>query len=554
MIVRSRTAKSVYLLCLAFMLGLASLTLITGKAAASSPFHYSYDAAPTETVGVTKPTISFYFNTNMTAAADSYEMFINGEKVPAIYDHTRTSYLYTPDKDLAPGNYMVRIVISYSGYVPIEQLWSFTVSSNAIKQFPAATREQLDGLAAVNDYRVLYGLPPVTINEKLNAGAAAHAGYLHTHNVSQSEDDDESLHDENPAKPGFTGKKPADRAAFYNYLHAVGEDAALYDGTINETVDALFDAPYHRSPFLNPDVKEIGIGRAGDYLVIKFGMEQKKAPMLIVSPAEGDRNVPTSFDGHESPDPLRIHANGTFPVGYPIMAEYYGSDIDQVKLLIADIQDLSSKKSIDFWLNTPVNDDALSTAFILMPRKPLQPNTSYRVILQLQLIKTDGSTNMHMKEWDFTTEPLSTFGKTKLHKNAADYKKHFVSATPLQRTASFGLNDRSYWVDGVSFPMTRAPAVVDGSSYLYIRDLAAALGASVSWDSAQQAAVYTKGTMQVTLYTAKNEIKVNGEIRQTDTPAKLIDEYTMVPVRLLAEVLGAKVSYLENAHTVKITY
>ncbi|TMV50863.1 hypothetical protein FE783_09350 [Paenibacillus mesophilus] len=45
-----------------------------------------------------------------------------------------------------------------------------------------------------------------------------------------------------------------------------------FRGTIAETIDALFDAPYHRTPFLDPSIKEIGVGKASDYTIIEFGM------------------------------------------------------------------------------------------------------------------------------------------------------------------------------------------------------------------------------------------------------------------------------------------
>ncbi|MDF2715699.1 MAG: putative S-layer associated protein, partial [Paenibacillus sp.] len=179
---------------------------------------------------------------------------------------------------------------------------------------------------------------------------------------------------------------------------------------------------------------------------------------------------------------------------------------------------------------------------------------TYHVMLMLQATMKDGSKATEVKEWDFTTEPVIEIGKKKLHESAADYIKRFVSKAPVPRVASFGLDADSYSVDGIGFPMMRKPVIVDGSSYLYIRDLASALGAGVEWDAAQRAAVYTKGKLKVTLYTAKNEIEVNGELRTTDSPARLIGDYTMVPVRLLAEVLGAEVYYAEAAHTVTITY
>ncbi|TDF97101.1 stalk domain-containing protein [Paenibacillus piri] len=519
----------------------------------ANAFSYSYEGVPKQTVGVTKPTITFYFKSDTADIPTSYAMYVNGESVPAVYDKAKGTFTYTPTRDLAPGLNLVKISLKFPGYQPLEKSWSFTVAQDAIKQYPSVGPDQLDTLAAINDYRILHGLPSVKLNEQLNASAAAHARYLDINKVKQSDTSTESLHTQEAGKSGFVGVTPLERAAYFGYTSAVGEDAAYFSGTSSEAIDALFDAPYHRNPFLNPYIQEIGIGKVRDYTILEFGLQPDPEPQLVVSPAAGDRHVPTAFNGNETPDPLGIHADGKFPVGYPIMAQYYGSSVEKIKLLGAELLD-GKGRPVDTWVNSPDNDPNLSHAVIVMSRKPLEADASYHVKLNLQVTKSDGSSTTEVKEWDFTTEPAPKVGTSKLHKDSAAYKKYFVSTVPIQRTASFGLDDSSYQIDGISFPMKRTPVIVDGFSYLYIRDLAAALGATVEWDEKERAALYTKGSLKVTLYTTKNEVNINGELRKTDTPAKLIGENTMVPVRLLAEVLGARVDFVDATRTVKITY
>ncbi|WP_240762679.1 stalk domain-containing protein [Paenibacillus thalictri] len=548
--ITSRLAKRTLLFALAVALWCSGVAI---PLKAANAFSYGYRTAPNTTVGITKPSITLYFDTDMTSPPSAFSMKLNGQTVPVIYDHTKKTFTYTPTVDLAPGNYNAQVSITYSGYVPIEQSWSFTVAKNAVGQLPAPSSVQLAGLAALNDYRTIYGLPPVKLNDQLNATATAHAKYLDANKVQQSGGSQASLHDETAGNTGFTGTNPLERSAYYGYTTDVGEDAAYFYGSANESIDVLFDAPYHRTPFLDPSLTEIGFAKYNDYTIIEFGMNASATPQLVVSPAPGDRFVPTTFDGNEEPDPLRMHKTNSYPVGYPIMAQYYGSGIDKIKLVSAQLSD-STGKQVDLLTNDPSNDDKLTNTVMLMPNKPLQADSSYHVKLNLQVTKTGGAVTTETKEWDFTTEPAEKIGKQKLHQNSADYKKNYVTVSPVQRVASFGLDDSSYTVDGVSFPMKRTPVIVDGSSYLYIRDLAAALGASVEWDDQLRAAIYTKGDLKITLYTTKNQYEVNGKVQQTDTPARLVGENTMVPVRLLSEVLGAKVVYTEATRNVKIIY
>ncbi|MCU6797590.1 stalk domain-containing protein [Paenibacillus sp. WQ 127069] len=549
---KSQTSLVKYMLLLSLVLFIGCASLVFPPRQVDAAASYGYEVAPQEIVGVTKPTITFYFKTTMTANP-AYTMYLNGEPVTASYDKEKGTFTYTPDYSLKPGLQNVRMSISYRGYEPVEASWSFTVAQDAISDFTAANPEQLDGFAALNDYRLLYGLPTVKMNGRLNASATAHAKYLDANKIQQSPDSMESLHEENPNKKGFFGKSPLERGAYFGYTSGVGEDAAFYSGSISQVIDVLFDAPYHRDPFLNPYIKEVGVGKVGDYTIIEFSSESDTPDKLVVSPVEGDRYVPTSFKGDEQPDPLRIHSNQTYPVGYPIMAQYYGSEVKKVKLLSAELLD-SSKKPVDLLTNTPDNDSDLTNGVIVLPRQPLQFDTAYHVKINLQVTHRDGSTKTEVKEWDFSTEPADQIGKKKLHQNATVYRQSYLTLNPISHTASFGLNASSYQIDGIDFPMNLSPAIVEGSSYLYIRDLAAALGASVEWNEQLRAAVYTKKGLKVTLYTTTNEYEINGVTWKTDTPAKLIGESTMVPVRLLAEVLGAKVDYLDATRTVKITY
>lgn len=545
-----RMTKYTALIVMAVLLWCTSLMLPAPHALA---FKYGFHGAPTDTVGVTKPTIVFYFQTDMNQPPSTYTMSLNNQNVNAVYDAANGTFKYTPDTDLQPGEHTVRMMITYKGYEPIEKSWSFTIAKDAQKQFAAADTGQLEAFAALNDFRVLYGLPAVKMNDQLNASATAHAKYLDANEVKQSKGSQESLHLQTPGKPQFIGKTPLERAAYFGYTAKVGEDAAYVNGPIKEAIDLLFDAPYHRTPFLDPNVTEVGLGRVGDYTIIEFGYAATPVNQLVVSPAAGDRYVPTAFEGNEDPDPLRIHSGSEYPVGYPIMAQYYGSDTDKAKLVSAELTD-GSKQKVDTFVNTPDNDDKLTNAFIILPSKPLKPNTTYHAKLSFQVTHANGTTSSETKEWNFTTEPTPGLGRMKLHDNAAAYKSSALTPVPFQHTATFGLDDSIYRVDGASFPMKRKPAIDEGFSYLYIRDLAAALGAEVDWDKSKRAAIYTKDNLTVTLYTDKSEYEINGQPKQTETPARLIGENTMVPVRLLAEVLGAKVDYIDATRTVKITY
>lgn len=540
-----RSFQSLIALCLAAAL----FVLPAPKADALSYYSQTF---PKGTVGLAKPEIGMSISDiDENVQPASYHLYLNGNEVPVSYSNNTLKFSYTPDKDLAPGPYEARLLIEYAGYQPLSKSWSFTVARNVISELPSSyTTEQRTGFAAVNDYRLIYGLPPLTMNASLTAAAVKHAQYLKNNNVDPSA---VSLHDEKASLPGYIGATLGERARFVGFVGGIAEDVSYYSGSLVESIDSLFDAPYHRIPFLDPATKEIGIAQEGDYVVIEFGVDPSKTPELLVTPAPGDAYVPTTFDGHEEPDPLRLHTSVSYPVGYPLMASVSGTNVKSVSLQSAKLTDAKGNE----WkllVNDPGTDDHLDHEMIFMPEKTLDYDATYIASVKITAHLNDGSTQQFEKKWSFHTEPSDGFGKKKLHAYAADYKRTMTAETVVKHTAAFGLDGSSYVLDNVTFPMRVNPYIENGTSYLWIRDLAAALGAKVEWDDANKAAIYTKGDRSVKFYTMKPIYAVNGVEHSTDASAKLINNNTMIPVRLLSETLGAQVDYIESSRTVLISY
>lgn len=548
-----RYARKLVQVLLCLLVVLPGFVLVQPKAEAASYSSFWY---PQGKVGLTKPTIVFEFMaSDITPDFKSYTMKIDKVKVDAQWSLGRMVLSYTPTEDLLPGEHTVEIVLELkdTDYLPIEKSWTFQVDGKAVSDLPSApTAEQSEGIRAINDYRALHGLNPLTFNKNLTYAAKRHAQYLDLNKVAQTE---ASLHEENSKLPGYIGSGLYERGMYAGYTGTISEDVS-YSGspqaTITHAIDNLFDAPYHRMPFLTLDAVEIGLDKQGGYTVIEFGLTNEWDSQLVVSPAAGDPYVPVSFDGHEIPDPVRNHTGAQYPVGYPIMAQLSGRFVRDVKWVESRLTD-STGKQLDLLVNTPADDDHLQNEVMLIPKKPLSPDTVYTAYVKLSVIE-DNQPKIYEKKWSFRTEPLDFIGKTKLHQNAAAYVKNMSQFNGLQHTVSFGLEDPEFILDDILVPMKQKPIIKEGSSYLWIRDLARALGASVTWDDEQKAAIYTKQDRTVTLYTTKNAYALNGVEVETDSPAILDHDSTIIPVRLLSEVLGAKVEYLDTTRTVTIRY
>ncbi|MGF9711478.1 MULTISPECIES: stalk domain-containing protein [Paenibacillus] len=534
---------------LAFWMMIAMLTIPAPRADAES---FSYFGYPKGTVGISKPTIGFELGERNGLQVGSFNMKLDQKLVSGTFDKETMSFTYTPTAGLTPGEHSVEVQLQFTGYQTVHLNWTFTVADNPISEVPAAYSQNRQlGLKAINDYRMLYGLKPVKLNGNLTLAAQLHAQYLFTNRAAETTPS-VSLHDQKKGLPGYIGATPSERAVYAGYFRGVGENVSFKTGNLVDSIDQLFDAPYHRKPFLMPHVTEAGIEMVGDYVVIMFGYGENSETEMTVSPAPGDPYVPLIFDGYENPDPIRMHAARDYPVGYPLKVVVTGKGVGEVQLLEATLKD-ESGQPVKLLQNSPSNDDHLTNSVILIPPEPLKPDTSYAAYVKLG-VTVNGVSQTLEKAWNFHTEPVRGIGKQKLHTDIAAYVKLTEQKDRIQHVVTFKLDDDSYTVDNVPFPLKRAPFIEEGTSYLWVRDLAAALGAEVTWDDERKAAVYTKNGRVITFFTGRNVYAINGIEHTTESPARLVDELTMIPVRLLSEVLGAQVEYLPETRTVKIVY
>ncbi len=113
-------------------------------------------------------------------------------------------------------------------------------------------------LQLVNTAREDARVEPLTENEKLDRSAKRKACDMAKRDYFEHKDPDGlfSWH--------------LFRKAGYNYEFA-GENLVQNTSTPTEDMEMLMDSPEHKENILNPNFKEVGIGKCGIYLVQHFG-------------------------------------------------------------------------------------------------------------------------------------------------------------------------------------------------------------------------------------------------------------------------------------------
>ena len=116
----------------------------------------------------------------------------------------------------------------------------------------------------------------------------------------------------------------------------------------------------------------------------------------------------------------------------------------------------------------------------------------------------------------------------------------------------FSADDISVILNGYDLEFDQPPIISNGRTLVPMRAIFEALGAKVDW-SEQNSCVYAvKDETVIKLPIGENYAMVNTRKIELDQPAIIVNSRTLVPVRFVAEGLGAVVDWNENEQTVII--
>ena len=101
----------------------------------------------------------------------------------------------------------------------------------------------------------------------------------------------------------------------------------------------------------------------------------------------------------------------------------------------------------------------------------------------------------------------------------------------------------------VSFP-DQPPVVQNERTLVPVRFVAEALGYKVEWNQADNSVVIDGG--KIVIYIGTNTAKINGKTVTLDVKSTVIQNRTMVPLRVVAETLNCSVDWIAETKTVLV--
>ena len=97
-----------------------------------------------------------------------------------------------------------------------------------------------------------------------------------------------------------------------------------------------------------------------------------------------------------------------------------------------------------------------------------------------------------------------------------------------------------------------APLIVDGRTLLPVRKVFECMGAEVTYDDITKTAIAQKDDIEIRITIGNKIAKVNGEDKELDVPAMVLDGRTLVPVRFVGETLNAEVVWDDENEVVNV--
>ena len=108
-------------------------------------------------------------------------------------------------------------------------------------------------------------------------------------------------------------------------------------------------------------------------------------------------------------------------------------------------------------------------------------------------------------------------------------------------------------VDGEYVPCDVDPIARNGRTLMPMRAAGEALGAYVEWNGNTECITVLKGGNEIRFFLGQNVYNVNGVLRTTDVAPIVIQNRTMLPLRVFAEALGTHVDWDQQLLDVSIS-
>ncbi len=182
----------------------------------------------------------------------------------------------------------------------------------------------------------------------------------------------------------------------------------------------------------------------------------------------------------------------------------------------------------------------------------------------IDYIKINGQPVTISSDGNFSSAIILSKGLNQINFEAKDFAGNIVKQTATityssETVIQLTIGNSVFTVNGETRTLDSPPIIKNGRTLLPIRAVVEALGGNVNWSSSDKKVTVSLGLVTIELWIGKPQAKVNGTTKWIDDAnskvvPEIINGRTMIPLRFVAENLGATVDWNQDTKTVTITY
>lgn len=114
------------------------------------------------------------------------------------------------------------------------------------------------------------------------------------------------------------------------------------------------------------------------------------------------------------------------------------------------------------------------------------------------------------------------------------------------------VNDSVMFVNGEQYQMDQAPVVIDGTTLVPLRFVVDALGGAISWEDKEKKVGVMKDDQLADLWIGKTEVIIGGKRVEARVAPMIMNQRTMIPLRLISEQFGWNVIWNQQNKTITL--
>lgn len=128
----------------------------------------------------------------------------------------------------------------------------------------------------------------------------------------------------------------------------------------------------------------------------------------------------------------------------------------------------------------------------------------------------------------------------------------FAFLASIMITTAVSADSAVILLDGERLDFPVAPFITEGTTFVPMRAIFEAFGASVEWNDETRTVTSAKDGTEINITIGSTTVYKNGEAQTLLAPPVIVDDFTMVPLRFVSESFGCSVEWNGITQTVTI--